>query len=118
VITVDSEPARDRINHLQSVKDRPNQTILVRDTLSDGSTQNAVSLDVRRVAGPHAVPRWQKFGPGLSDERIAKAMRAPQIAKLSSLRSVFPHETAFVTDAGRKAQLAARVASWNRLLTS
>lgn len=52
VITVDSALAGDRINHLQSVKDQPNQTILVRDTLSDWATQNAVSLDVRRISRP------------------------------------------------------------------
>jgi hypothetical protein len=62
--------------------------------------------------------RWQKFGPAVTDDRIAKAVQAIQLVKLNSLKAILPSGTPFVTPAERKDQMAARIASWKRLLNS
>jgi hypothetical protein len=56
VISVDSEPANGRANHMQTQSDNPHMHLLVRDTLADWSTQSPVALDIRRLSGPPVRP--------------------------------------------------------------
>ncbi|MCK9984436.1 MAG: hypothetical protein AzoDbin1_00908 [Azoarcus sp.] len=92
-ITIDSEPANGRPNHIRSTPDT--RSLLVRNTFSDWTTQTPDTLEVRRVAGPAAtvandrelavraaerlktaVPFWLKFnrewGVGSSVNTAAK----------------------------------------------
>jgi len=55
-VTVDSSPVNGRTNHLQSDPAVHDAYILVRDSLSDWSRQNAVQLNVRRISGPPVKP--------------------------------------------------------------
>jgi len=55
-ISVDSDPANGRANHMQSQADNPHLHLLVRDTLADWAKENPIALDVRRLAGPPLRP--------------------------------------------------------------
>jgi hypothetical protein len=55
-LTIDSEPAGRRPNHLQSRKDLRSKPLMIRDTLSDWATQTPVALEVRRLDGPPLRP--------------------------------------------------------------
>lgn len=63
-ITVDSDPANGRPNHIQTSADGK-LLLIVRDLFTDWATQNPVALDVERIGGPAiAAPR--------SDDQIAR----------------------------------------------
>jgi hypothetical protein len=51
-ITLDRTPANGRPNHIQLTND--GNTLFIRNTLADWSTENADRIDVRRVSGPPA----------------------------------------------------------------
>jgi len=53
-VSIDSEPANGRRNHIQS-RPGPLSRLILRDTLSDWK-QNATVLEVRRISGPEAPP--------------------------------------------------------------
>ena len=51
-ISVDSDPANGRPNHMQSREDNRHMELLIRNTLADWTTQNPVYLEIERVSGP------------------------------------------------------------------
>jgi hypothetical protein len=53
-ITVDSDPANGRPNHMQAPADNHHLHMLIRDSVADWSNENPVSLDIERVSGPPA----------------------------------------------------------------
>ena len=55
-ITVDASPANGRINHIQTDPARQGSQVVVRDTVSDWSRENPVTLDVIRLSGPPLQP--------------------------------------------------------------
>ena len=55
VITVDSEPAGTRPNHIQTPA-KGHFLMIVRDLFTDWGKQNVIALDVERVGGPVAPP--------------------------------------------------------------
>jgi hypothetical protein len=54
-ITIDSDPAGDRPNHIRS-GDGADEILIIRDTLADWTTQQPTALIVRRVGGPPPKP--------------------------------------------------------------
>ncbi|WP_336970745.1 DUF1214 domain-containing protein [Sphingobium aromaticiconvertens] len=54
-ITLDSAPAGERPNHIQTPA-QDKALLVVRDLFTDWATQNPVALDIRRVAGPPLTP--------------------------------------------------------------
>jgi hypothetical protein len=52
VITIDSDDANGRPNHMKTLADNPHMNLLVRDTLNDWATETPVEMEIRRVAGP------------------------------------------------------------------
>jgi hypothetical protein len=56
VITVDSSAAAGRSNHLQTSPTSRQSHILIRDTLSDWTTENPVHLSIERLSGPPVRP--------------------------------------------------------------
>lgn len=68
-ITLDSLPAGDRPNHIQTDPDVHDAYVLVRDTIPDWSRQVPVQLEVKRVAGP-------PVRPALTDEQVAQKAAA------------------------------------------
>ncbi len=67
-VTLDSAPAGDRPNHIQT----PAQgkfLLVVRDLFTDWATQNPVALEIRRVAGP-------PLAPPPSDDAVARRAAA------------------------------------------
>ena len=62
-ITVDSEPANGRVNHIQSTSDA--KILLVRNTFSDWAKQNPQDIQIKRVSGPEAAKP-------ASDKELAK----------------------------------------------
>ncbi len=59
-ITLDHDPANGRSNHMQLPRDG-HFPVHVRDLFTDWSTQNPVTLEIHRIAGPPAAPE-----PGLA----------------------------------------------------
>lgn len=57
-ITIDSDPAQGRTNHIQSTPEA--QVLFIRDTLSDWTTQSADKLSVVRTAGPQKPRRSER----------------------------------------------------------
>jgi len=68
-ITVDSEPANGRPNHIQVTADTAH--LIVRSMLSDWATQTPPTLSIRRVAGPPV--RQPPSDAAISAEAIARA---------------------------------------------
>jgi hypothetical protein len=56
IVTVDRDPADGRKNHIQSDAGNAHMQLLVRDTFSDWTAQNPISLTVNRTAGPPLRP--------------------------------------------------------------
>lgn len=67
-ITLDSAPAGDRPNHIQTPA-QGKVLLIVRDLFTDWATQNPVALDIRRVAGP-------PLAPPPSDDAVARRAAA------------------------------------------
>ena len=55
-ITVDASPANGRINHIQTDPARQGSNVVVRDTVSDWSRENPVTIEVQRLSGPPVQP--------------------------------------------------------------
>ncbi|WP_162854732.1 DUF1214 domain-containing protein [Sphingobium estronivorans] len=64
IITIDSDPANGRSNHMQ-MPPQGSFHMSIRQLLTDWATQNSIALDVRRVGGPAA-------GPPPSEDPIAR----------------------------------------------
>lgn len=74
-ITLDPEPAGGRKNHIQTSPEAA--LLIVRDTLSDWSTQNSPELSIERVGGP---------APGPQPDERALAQRTAEL-----LRKIGPY---------------------------
>src|ERR1019366_1817303 len=70
-ITIDSDPANGRPNHLQS-GDNQDEILIVRDTLSDWTKQGPGRLTIKRVGGPAPHPAPTKA------EQVDHAIRLMQ----------------------------------------
>ena len=72
VITVDNQPAKGRVNHLQT-PETGQFLVIVRDLFTDWTTQNPVALDVRWVGGkPLATPRSTEANVARSVELVRR----------------------------------------------
>jgi len=71
-IVIDRDPANGRANHIQS-GDNPDEILIIRDTLSDWSTQRPLQLSVDRVGGP--APKPERSGAEIADEAV-RSMQA------------------------------------------
>jgi hypothetical protein len=92
VITLDSDPANGRSNHIQLTPEV--RCLFIRDTLSDWTTQAADSLSIVRTAGPQTPPRSE-------DDLAAEAARLiPQYAEFwHELPKRFRKQIGFKTNA-------------------
>ncbi|AYH42909.1 DUF1214 domain-containing protein [Azoarcus sp. DN11] len=71
-ITIDSEPANGRPNHIRSTPDT--KSLLVRNTFSDWTVQTPDAVEVKRVSGPAASPADDRLLAQRAAERLKTAV--------------------------------------------
>lgn len=108
-ITIDSDPANGRPNHIQTTPEA--RCLFVRDTLSDWNAQTADSLTITRVAGPETPRRTERE---LTEEAAALI---PQYARFwRQLPKTFREKIGFKTNAFDPP--AARTGGWGFIANS